>query len=74
MVTATASGRKAIIDSGAFLLLVNMALQYADAQNGQGVEDEERISAMSLLAEFWRSEPEAMGGKSGESQQTEGII
>ena len=29
---------------------------------------------MSLLAEFWRSEPEVMGGKSGDSQQTEGII
>lgn len=56
------------------MLLVNTALQYADAQNGQGVEDEERISAMSLLAEFWRSEPEVMGGKSGDSQQTEAII
>lgn len=34
VVTATARGRKAIIDSGAFMLLVNMALQHADAQNG----------------------------------------
>jgi len=34
VVTATARGRKAMIDSGTFTLLVNMALQYADAQNG----------------------------------------
>jgi len=71
---ATARGRKALVDSGALNLLVEMALEISDPPTPASIANDERQVALAFLVDIWRSKPEVIQARQQGADYADAIV